>query len=29
VMAFLREHYLAPLVTSNPSLPDSAWIIGT
>ena len=26
--AFLREHYLTPLVTSNPNLPDSAWIIG-
>jgi hypothetical protein len=27
-VAFLREHYLAPLVTSNPNLPGSAWIIG-
>jgi hypothetical protein len=24
---FLREHYLAPLVTSNPNLPGTAWII--
>jgi ABC-type transport system involved in multi-copper enzyme maturation permease subunit len=27
-VAFLREHYLAPLVTSNANLPGSAWIIG-
>ena len=26
--AFLRVHYLAPLVTSNPSVPGTAWIIG-
>jgi hypothetical protein len=26
--AFLREHYLAPLVTSNASLPGIAWITG-
>jgi len=26
--AFLREHYLAPLVTSNPNVPGTAWIIG-
>jgi hypothetical protein len=26
--AFLREHYLTPLVTSNPNPPGSAWIIG-
>lgn len=26
--AFLRGHYLTPLATSNPNLPDSAWIIG-
>jgi len=25
---FLRQHYLAPLVTSNPNVPGSAWIIG-
>ena len=25
---FLRDHYLAPLVTSNPNLPGTAWIIG-
>jgi hypothetical protein len=24
---YLREHYLTPLVTSNPNVPDSAWII--
>jgi ABC-2 family transporter len=24
---FLRDHYLAPLVTSNPSVPGTAWII--
>jgi len=24
----LREHYLTPLVTSNPNLPGTAWIIG-
>jgi hypothetical protein len=24
---YLREHYLTPLVTSNPGLPGSAWII--
>ena len=24
---FLRQHYLAPLVTNNPNLPGSAWII--
>jgi len=24
---FLREHYLAPLVTSNPNVPSSAWIL--
>jgi hypothetical protein len=26
--ALLREHYLTPLVTSNPNVPGSAWIIG-
>ena len=26
--AFLREHYLTPLVTSNSSVPGTAWIIG-
>jgi hypothetical protein len=26
--AFLRVHYLAPLVTSSPSVPGTAWIIG-
>jgi len=26
--AFLREHYLAPLVTSDPNLPGTAWVIG-
>ncbi len=25
---FLRDHYLAPLVTSNPNVPGTAWIIG-
>ncbi len=25
---FLRQHYLTPLVTSNPDVPGSAWIIG-
>jgi ABC-2 family transporter protein len=25
--AFFRQHYLIPLVTSNPSVPDTAWII--
>jgi hypothetical protein len=25
---FLRVHYLAPLVTSSPNLPGTAWIIG-
>jgi hypothetical protein len=25
--AFLRDHYLAPLVTSNPDVPGTAWII--
>jgi hypothetical protein len=24
---FLRQHYLTPLITSNPNLPGSAWII--
>ena len=24
---YLRQHYLTPLVTSNPNLPGSAWII--
>jgi hypothetical protein len=24
---FLREHYLAPLLTSRPNLPDSAWVV--
>jgi ABC-2 family transporter protein len=24
---FLREHYLAPLLTSNPNVPGTAWII--
>jgi hypothetical protein len=24
----LREHYLTPLVTSNPNLPGSAWLLG-
>ena len=24
----LREHYLAPLVTSNPNVPGSAWLLG-
>jgi hypothetical protein len=28
VGGFLREHYLTPLVTTSPSLPGSAWIIG-
>jgi hypothetical protein len=27
-VAFLREHYLTPLVTSNPNLPGTAWVIG-
>ena len=27
-VAFLREHYLAPLVTSNSNVPGTAWIIG-
>jgi hypothetical protein len=27
-VAFLREHYLAPLVTSSPDVPGTAWIIG-
>jgi hypothetical protein len=26
--AFLRRNYLTPLVTKNPNLPSSAWIIG-
>lgn len=26
--AFLREHYLAPLVTSDQNVPGTAWIIG-
>jgi hypothetical protein len=26
--ALLRQHYLTPLVTSNPNLPGTAWIIG-
>jgi hypothetical protein len=26
--AFLREHYLAPLVTSSPNVPGGAWVIG-
>jgi hypothetical protein len=26
--AFLREHYLSPLVTSNPNVPATAWILG-
>jgi hypothetical protein len=26
--ALLREHYLAPLVTSNTNVPGTAWIIG-
>jgi len=25
--AFLRDHYLAPLATSNPNVPGTAWII--
>jgi hypothetical protein len=25
--SFLREHYLAPLLTSNPNVPANAWII--
>ena len=25
---FLREHYLAPLVTSNPNVAGTAWIVG-
>jgi hypothetical protein len=25
---FLREHYLTPLVTSAPSVPGSAWVLG-
>jgi hypothetical protein len=25
---WLREHYMTPLVTSNPNLPGSAWIVG-
>jgi len=25
---YLREHYLTPLVTSNPNVPGTAWIIG-
>ena len=24
---FLREHYMTPLLTSNPNLPDSAWAV--
>ena len=24
---YLREHYLAPLLTSRPNLPGSAWIV--
>jgi hypothetical protein len=24
---FLREHYMTPLVTNNPDLPDSAWAV--
>jgi hypothetical protein len=24
---WLREHYMAPLVTSNPNLPGSAWVV--
>jgi hypothetical protein len=27
VGGFLRQHYLTPLVTSNPNVPGSAWII--
>jgi hypothetical protein len=27
-VAFLREHYLAPLVTSSPNVPGTAWITG-
>jgi len=27
-VAFLREHYLTPLVSSNPNLPGTAWVIG-
>jgi hypothetical protein len=27
-VAFLREHYLAPLVTSDANVPSSAWIVG-
>jgi len=27
-VAFLREHYLTPLVTSNANVPGAAWIIG-
>jgi hypothetical protein len=27
-VAFLREHYLPALVTSNPNLPGTAWVIG-
>ena len=26
--AFLREHYLAPLITSNSDVPGTAWIVG-
>ena len=25
---FLRAHYLAPLVTSNPNVPGTAWTLG-
>jgi hypothetical protein len=28
VAAFLREHYLAPLVTSDSNVPGTAWITG-
>jgi ABC-type transport system involved in multi-copper enzyme maturation permease subunit len=27
-VAFLREHYLTPLVSSNQNVPGSAWIVG-
>ncbi|HUN38113.1 MAG TPA: hypothetical protein VMU95_39485 [Trebonia sp.] len=27
-VAFLREHYLTPLIASNPNLPGTAWVIG-
>jgi hypothetical protein len=26
---YLREHYMAPLVTSRPNLPGSAWVVSS